>query len=132
MSTVQSNRKSPRTFGDLKKQESLRVPHLSATCSFCKRSQGDGLQPRHRGSRKYSTRHYICDPCIELKSDELLPSVAKAERVARRLAKTPGISSARAVMAISGCSLEYAKKVWREARAKDPSLNAARNMGYRV
>lgn len=65
----------PRTFGDL-----IRLRHggpHQGRCSFCKRCF---LQVR-----KYSTRHYICEPCIEPRKSELLPAIKRSERIAGNL-----------------------------------------------
>lgn len=75
---------APRTFGDLKYGPNPRCPHSGATCSFCKRNHfDDGFE----GARSYSTRHYICDPCIEQRRDVVLPAVAKRERFVAAMAK---------------------------------------------
>lgn len=63
----------PRTFGDI-----IRMRHQTrGTCSFCK---------CYGSVRRYSTRHYICDPCVDPRVDVVLPSVIRYERLQRRLA----------------------------------------------
>lgn len=71
----------PRTFGDLIRLN--RCLHLSCRCSFCK---NDAMTPGYKGARKYSTRHYICDECIEPRRDTVLPRVAKHDKFQARLA----------------------------------------------
>ena len=75
MSARDGSWKAPRTFGDLPGVYTL---HFATRCSFCKQdycnSKGFG------GTYKYSTRHYICAPCIEKRRDQVLPKVRKQER----------------------------------------------------
>jgi len=65
-----------RTFGDLKLKHACKPAHFSAECSFCKANE---LTPGFKGARQYSTRHYICDPCIAKRRDEVLPAIRKRE-----------------------------------------------------
>lgn len=74
----------PITFGDLL---STRFRHFSCRCSFCKRDEQD---EHYTGARSYSTRHYICDECIEARRDKKLPSVLRHERFERRWAQSRG------------------------------------------
>lgn len=75
---------SRRTFGDLQGRDGV-VLHLCAQCSFCKRNDYDRLEPEYLGARKYSTRHYICDPCIEKRRDVVLPAIRRAEAFDKRM-----------------------------------------------
>lgn len=63
----------PRTFGDLLKHH----PNGEARnqCAFCKKD-GYDLGDLY----KYSTRHYICAPCIEPRKDVVLPEIARHEK----------------------------------------------------
>jgi hypothetical protein len=83
MTRSQEIRKGRRTFGDLQQPHGLSVLHLSCRCAFCKADQHN--TPGYHGARKYSTRHYICDPCIEKRKDEVLPAVRKHEAFTSRL-----------------------------------------------
>lgn len=75
-----------RTFGDLRDGPNPKTLHFSCTCSFCKADRFNTVD--YKGARKYSTRHYICDSCIEKRRDVVLPSVLKWERFKERLAAT--------------------------------------------
>lgn len=74
-----------RTFGDLRDGPNQKTLHWSSTCSFCKADRYNKTD--YKGARKYSTRHYICDPCIEGRRDVVLPAVLKHERFQRRIAE---------------------------------------------
>lgn len=64
----------PRTFGDL-----LSTNHpTSGRCVFCKEYRNHDSEVK---VRKYSTRHYACDSCIESRRNVVLPAVKKHERL---------------------------------------------------
>lgn len=100
------------TFGDL----ILKIGFQSAACfssgrcRFCK---------DYKAVAYYSTRHCICRECCEQKSAELLPRVAKAQRLARRYAKRRDFN-ADSIAALSGCGVQFARKAIRELRKKQP------------
>jgi hypothetical protein len=78
---MNASRPQPRTFGDLITHN--RTVHWSAMCSFCK-SNGY-VTPGYKGARKYSTRHYICDDCIEPRKDVVLPAIRRREAFKAKL-----------------------------------------------
>ena len=94
--------RSIRTFGDLMRK---RAP--SAWCNHCKRCGKYGRM----NNWLYSTRASICEECATKAADELLPSVAAAERKARRLVKDYKEIDARFVATLTGASVDYAQKL---------------------
>jgi hypothetical protein len=101
------------TFGDL-----LERHHRShsGTCRFCNAYGVEGMY--------YSTRAMVCVECAEKRRSEILPSVAKAEAKALRMASEHLRDTTREpwkpwmVRQISGVNLAFAEWACAQAGAK--------------
>lgn len=67
----------PRTFGDFLKRDHVHRWHDGHICRYC----GEGVR-----TAKFNVRHYVCESCIRVRHDVVLPAVKRAETRQARLA----------------------------------------------